>query len=93
MIIRAGFGLTGTSLTNGAIGASATRSDPTDVLNFINANKSTKHDLDGNGSFDTLTDGLMILRYMFGLTGTSVVSGAIAGNAVRTDWSAVSAFL
>jgi hypothetical protein len=93
LIIRAAFGLTGAALTNGAIGQNPTRSNPTDVLTFINANKSTKYDLDGNGSFDALTDGLMILRYLFGLTGPSVVNGATATDAVRKDWTAVSAFL
>ncbi|MBK7470847.1 MAG: DUF1800 family protein [Betaproteobacteria bacterium] len=93
MILRAGFGLTGPTLTQGALGTGATRTDPALVLAFINANKTTQYDLDGNGSFDALTDGLMILRYMFGLSGTSVTNGAIGTNPTRPDWTAVNGFL
>ena len=93
LILRAGFGLSGLSLTQGALGTGATRTDPAQVLAFINANKTTQYDLDGNGSFDALTDGLMILRYMFGLSGTSVTTGAIGANPTRPDWSAVNGFL
>jgi len=42
-------------------------------------------DIDANGSFDALTDGLILLRYAFGLTGENLVSGAVAGDAMRTD--------
>ena len=42
-------------------------------------------DIDGNEQFDALTDGLLILRSMFGLTGTSLISGAVASDAVYTD--------
>lgn len=43
-------------------------------------------DIDGNGTIDALTDGLLILRAMFGLTGTAVTSGAVAANATRKTW-------
>jgi len=42
-------------------------------------------DIDQNGSFDALTDGLILLRYAFGLRGDSLVSGAIASDANRTS--------
>jgi hypothetical protein len=38
-------------------------------------------DVDGNGQYDALTDGLLLLRDMFGLTDTALVSGAVAENA------------
>jgi len=50
-------------------------------------------DADGNGSLDPLTDGLMIVRAMFGLTGTAVTSGALAGNSARNSWALVRAYL
>jgi hypothetical protein len=46
-------------------------------------------DIDGNGSIDALTDGLMLLRAMFGLTGTSVTNAAIGQGATRLDWAAI----
>ena len=41
-------------------------------------------DIDGNGSYDALTDGLLILRYLFGLSGDSLVAGVVANNANYT---------
>ena len=38
-------------------------------------------DIDGNGNYDALTDGLLILRYMFGLDGESLVLGTVASDA------------
>jgi len=93
MIIRAGLGLTGPALTQGTIGPNANRTNPAAVLDFINANKLTGYDLDGNGTFDPVTDGLMILRYLFRFDGAAVVTGAVGSSATRTDWNAVNAFL
>jgi alpha-tubulin suppressor-like RCC1 family protein len=50
-------------------------------------------DIDANGSFDALTDGLIILRYAFGLTGENLVSGAVAGDAMRTNPADIEAYL
>jgi hypothetical protein len=50
-------------------------------------------DLDQNGSFDALTDGLILLRYAFGLTGSSLVDGAIASDANRTSSEAIEAHI
>ena len=38
-------------------------------------------DIDGNEQFDALTDGLLVLRSMFGLNGEALISGALAGDA------------
>jgi alpha-tubulin suppressor-like RCC1 family protein len=50
-------------------------------------------DIDANGSFDALTDGLIILRYAFGLRGENLVRSATAGDAMRTDAADVEAYL
>ncbi|MBK7472176.1 MAG: hypothetical protein IPI73_17755 [Betaproteobacteria bacterium] len=50
-------------------------------------------DLDGNGTADALTDGLLMLRAMFGLTGTSATNGAIHAAATRTTWPQIRSFL
>jgi hypothetical protein len=38
LLMRALFGLTGTAVTNGAVGASATRPNWTAIRNYLNAN-------------------------------------------------------
>ncbi|MEO7762432.1 MAG: hypothetical protein ABIS68_11050 [Casimicrobiaceae bacterium] len=50
-------------------------------------------DVDGNGSIDALTDGLLILRAMFGLTGTSVTNNAVGSGAARASWAQIHQFL
>ena len=42
-------------------------------------------DLDGDGQYDALTDGLILLRGMFGLDGNTLVTGAIASGAFYTE--------
>jgi hypothetical protein len=76
VIIRYLFGLTGTSLTSGALGGTATRSDPVAVKAYLDGIR-TSLDIDGNGTADALTDGLLIIRYLFGLRGASLVAGAV----------------
>ena len=50
-------------------------------------------DVDGNGTIDALTDGLMVVRAMLGLTGTAVTSGALGGSPIRTTWAQIQPFL
>jgi hypothetical protein len=50
-------------------------------------------DIDGNTIIDALTDGLMLLRAMFGLTGTSVTSNAVGPGATRSTWAQVRSYL
>ena len=38
-------------------------------------------DVDGNSQSDALTDGLLMLRYLFGLRGSSLTAGAISSGA------------
>ena len=51
-------------------------------------------DVDGNNQVDPLTDGLMLLRAMFGLTGTAVTNGAIgSGTPARPTWDKIQPYL
>jgi len=50
-------------------------------------------DTDGNGVIDALTDGLILIRAMFGLTGTSVTNSAVGLGASRTTWAQIQPYL
>ena len=50
-------------------------------------------DVDGDGQVDALTDGLLLLRYMFGLRGTSLVTGAVGAGAARTTSGQIETYL
>ncbi len=50
-------------------------------------------DVDGNGEVDSLTDGLLILRYSFGLTGDALIANVIAEDATRRSAQEIEAYL
>lgn len=50
-------------------------------------------DVDQNGKVDALTDGLLMLRYFFGLRGAALINGAIANGAARNTAAAIEAYL
>ena len=50
-------------------------------------------DLDGNGGLDALTDGLLLIRALFGLTGATATSNAIGAGASRPDWASIRNYL
>jgi hypothetical protein len=51
-------------------------------------------DIDGNGSVAPLTDGLLVLRFLFGFSGTTLVSGAVdLAGCTRCNASSIAAYL
>jgi hypothetical protein len=50
-------------------------------------------DVDGNGSLDPLTDRIVVLRYLFGFTGTALTSGAVADDCTRCDAAVIKSYL
>ena len=50
-------------------------------------------DIDADGNVDVLTDGLIILRYLFGLRGDNLINTAIAEGAMRTEAADVEAYI
>ena len=50
-------------------------------------------DIDGDGESKALTDGLLLIRYLFGFTGDSLVSGAISEGAERETAEEVEAYI
>ena len=53
----------------------------------------TKIDIDGNGSVDALTDGLLIERWLSGLTGIALTNTAIGTGATRITPADITAYL
>ena len=50
-------------------------------------------DIDGDYESKPLTDGLLLIRYLFGFSGDSLVSGAIGSDATRDTPEAVDAYI
>ena len=69
LVLRARFGFSGFSLTVGAIGENCSRCDSATILAYINGLGLTL-DIDDDDTVQALTDGLLILRFLFGFSGT-----------------------
>ena len=50
-------------------------------------------DIDNNGSVDALTDGLLLLRYLFDLREDALVNGTVSPSAVRSSHSEISDYI
>jgi len=83
LILRSMFGLDGSSLVAGTAASDAVYSNPNEIIARINT-LGDLADIDGNGDIDALTDGLLILRYLFGLEGEILVAGVVSDDATRT---------
>ena len=82
MALRYLFGLTGPALVAGALGPLPGRSSESAIGGFL-ADMRPALDVDGNGQADALTDGLLAIRYLFGLRGDSLIAGAVGPDAIR----------
>jgi hypothetical protein len=91
MMLRYMYGLRGDSITSGALGAGATRN--TAAIDTYLTDIAPMLDVNGDGSLDGLTDGLIVLRYLFGITGTTLTDGTLTPTSTRTSPSAIAAYL
>jgi hypothetical protein len=81
LLVRYLFGVRGAALTQGALGANATRTNATDIVTYLDQAKTTMLDVDGNGTASALTDGVLLVRYLFGVRGNALIQGALAPDA------------
>ena len=96
LIVRYLFGFTGSTLTNGAVDTvNGTRTEATDIQAYLaDALSGQILDVDGNGVADALSDGVLIVRYLFGFTGTTLTSGAVdTVSGSRTDGADIQNYL
>ena len=91
LLLRYTFGLRGNSLLEGAISENSTLSTA-EVESSIEDSLGIA-DIDGDNQVDALTDGLILLRYLFGLTGDPLIVGAISQGATRSSYTDISAYL
>jgi len=80
LIARYLTGLSGAALINGAIGPAAGRATASAVGDYLIDIRPIL-DVDGNGQVDAATDGLLVLRYLFGFRGASLIADALGTGA------------
>ncbi|MDG1818256.1 MAG: hypothetical protein P8H31_00330 [Porticoccaceae bacterium] len=92
LLLRALFGLEGQSLTAGAISPDAVYTESSEIKSRIDS-LGDLADIDGNGTVNALTDGLLTLRYLLGLEGDTLINGVIEIDAIRKSASEIEAHI
>jgi glucose/arabinose dehydrogenase len=92
VIIRHLFGFTGNALVDGSIDPLGQRTDPTAIQNYLNS-ISGALDVDLNQQADALSDGIVIIRSLFGFSGTALTDGVVDPTGQRTDPTVIATFL
>ena len=92
LLLRGMFGLDGSALVTGTIASDATYTESVDIESRIET-LGDLADIDGNGDIDALTDGLLTLRYLFGLQGDTLINGVVAEDATRKTAEEIEAHL
>ena len=92
LVIRHMFGFTGSSLVDGALGANAGQTEADTISDGLSA-AGLVLDVDDDGEVKALSDGLLIIRHLFGFEGSSLVSGALGLNAQREDPDEIGAYI
>ena len=93
LFLRYAFGLTGDALVSGVVASDAQYTTASDIEQELATVYTSSGDIDGNGEVDALTDGLLLLRYLFGLDGDTLTAGVIGGGATLTDSAALETYL
>jgi len=92
LVIRHLFGFTGSALANGAVAGNADRNTADAITSFL-LEAETELDIDGNGESKALSDGLLLIRYLFGFTGDALVAGAVGDGAARNTSEAIEDYI
>ena len=91
--LRYTFGLRGDALISGLISSGSEYTTATEIERELALVYDASGDIDGDGNVDALTDGLLLLRYLFGLSGDTLTVGVVASNATRTTASELEGFI
>ena len=82
LVIRHLFGFSGEALTTGAVGQNASRSEAAAIAGLLDE-AGDELDIDGSDETGALTDGLLLIRGLFGFSGEALIAGAVGSGAER----------
>jgi hypothetical protein len=82
LLVRWLFDFGGSTLVSNAVGAGCSRCSANEISAFIGnlASTTSSLDIDDDGARQPLTDGLLVIRYLFGFRGDTLVNGAVSPN-------------
>jgi hypothetical protein len=94
LVLRYLFGFRGSSLSTGAVNLSGcSRCTGSAIAEYLDG-LGLSIDIDGDGDLHPLTDGLLALRYLFGLRGASLVDGVVdLAGCNRCDAASIETYL
>jgi hypothetical protein len=93
LVIRHLFGFSGDALTSdGVVAGGANRKTSEAIAKYLTEG-DLELDIDGNGKAEPLTDGMLLIRYLYGFSGESLIKGAIGAGAVRDTAEEVEAYI
>ncbi len=90
--LRYHFGFRGETLIDRAIGTNATRISAAEIESYFEGGLE-KMDIDGDDDTKPLTDGLLLLRYLFGFRGDILMNGAFEQTGTRNTAEKVEAYI
>ena len=91
LVLRYLFGFSGTTLSESAVSSSALRTSAADISEYLSTNLA-QLDVDGDGETDALTDGLLLLRYLYGFRDDTLITGALSSSATRDSSSEIETY-
>ena len=92
LLLRRLFGFSGPTLVDGAIDETCTRCEPGEIEAHVAANLALL-DIDDSGETDPLSDGLLVLRDLFGFGGATLVAGATEDDCMRCEADEIEVYL
>jgi hypothetical protein len=92
LLMRSMFGFGGEQLVAGAVAGEGTRKTAAEIGTYITVIES-KMDVDSDGKVEALTDGLLIVRFLFDFRRESLIAGAIGKDATRKTSEEIEEYL
>ena len=93
LVMRHLFGFRGNALTtDGVVAVGANRQSSEAIAKYLTEG-NLELDIDGNGKAEPLTDGLLLIRYLYEFSGDSLIKGAIGAGATRDTAEEVEAYI
>ncbi len=86
------FNFNGAVLVGDALGKTAQRTDPVEIRAYLDSMRMLL-DVDGDGTPDALTDGVMIVRYLFGFRGDDLIKDTVSKTATRKTAPLIEAWI
>ncbi len=94
LFIRYLLGIRDESLIENAVAANCTNCSSAEITPVLEqCNIDTASDIDGNDKVDALTDGLLVIRYLFGIRGDALVADSVEEDCTRCTVPEIETYL